>query len=91
LIEHSKLDRFFTKIMVFFKGQDPDRRRSAPSLPENPTPLQIFKEHMLADIGGAAKSVSYINRFYRLLPVRAFSSAVRPPGGDQTGPNRTEF
>jgi hypothetical protein len=30
-------------------------RRSAPSLPENPTSVQIFKEHILTDIGGAAK------------------------------------
>jgi hypothetical protein len=80
LIEHPKLDRFLTKIMVFFKGKDPDGRRSAPSQPENPTPLQIFKEHVLTDIGGAAKSVSSI---YRFLSVRAFSSEVRPFGDDQ--------
>jgi hypothetical protein len=54
--------------------------RGAPFQPKNQTPLQIIKEHMLTDIGGAAKSVSYI---YRFLPVRAFSSAVRPPGDDQ--------
>jgi hypothetical protein len=56
------------------------RRRGAPFQLENQTPLQIIKEHMLTDIGGAAKSVSYI---YRFLPVRAFSSAVRPFGDDQ--------
>jgi hypothetical protein len=55
LIEHPKLDRFLTKIMVFFKGKDPDGRRSAPSLPQNPAPLQIFKEHVLTDFGGDAK------------------------------------
>jgi hypothetical protein len=41
---------------------------------------------MLTDIGGAAKSLSYI---YRFLPLRAFSSAVRPFGDDQTGPKMT--
>jgi hypothetical protein len=62
--------------------------RGAPSQPENPTPLQIFKEHILTDIGGAAKSVSYI---YRFLPVKAFSSEVRPLGGHQRAPKATEF
>jgi hypothetical protein len=62
-------------------------RRSAASQPENHTSLQIFKEHILTDFGGAAKSVSYI---YRFLPVKAFSSKVRPFGDDQTGPNRTK-
>jgi hypothetical protein len=65
-------------------------RRSAASQPENHTSLQIFKEHVLTDIGGAAKSVSSIYRFYRFLPVSAFSSEVRPLGDDQTGPNRTK-
>ena len=71
----------------FLKGKDPDGRRSAPSVPENHTPLQIFKEHMLTDIGGAAISVSYI---YRFLPVKAFSSEVRPFGDYQTLPNVTK-
>jgi hypothetical protein len=70
------------------KGKDPDGRRGAFSQPENPTPLQIIKEHVLTNIGGAAKSVSYV---YRFLPVRAFSSAVRPLGDDQTGPKMTEI
>jgi hypothetical protein len=61
--------------------------RGAPSQPENHTPLQIFKEHVLTEIGGAAKSVSYI---YRFLPVRAFSSAVRPQGDDQRAPKATK-
>jgi hypothetical protein len=56
------------------------RMRGASSQPENLTSLQIIKEHMLTDIGDFAKSVSYI---YRFLPVRAFSSAVRPFGDDQ--------
>jgi hypothetical protein len=47
-------------------------------LPKNPTPLQIFKEHILTNIGGDAKMDSN-----KTLPVRAFSSAVRPPGDDQ--------
>jgi hypothetical protein len=54
--------------------------RGAPSQPKNPTPLQIFKEHVLTDIRVAAKSVSSI---YRFLPIRAFSSEVRPFGNDQ--------
>jgi hypothetical protein len=51
-------------------GKDPDRRRGALSQPENHTPLQIFKEHMLTEIGSAAKSVSNRNLtgFYRLEP-----------------------
>jgi hypothetical protein len=77
LIEHPKFDRFLTKIHGFFKGKDPDGRRSAPSPPENHTPFQIFKEHILTNIGGASKSVSYI---YRFLPVRDFSSEVCPLG-----------
>ena len=63
------------------------RRRGAPSQPEIPTPLQIFKEHILTDIGGAAKSVSSI---YRFLPARAFSSVVRPFGDYQRLPNVTK-
>jgi hypothetical protein len=63
---HPKLDHFLTfflPVFIFGGGKIPDGRRSAPSQPENPTPLQIFKEHMLTDIGGAAKSVSYNYRF----------------------------
>jgi len=63
------------------------RSRSAPSQPENHTPLLIFKEHMLTDLGVAAKSVSYI---YRFLPVKAFPSAVRPLGDYQRLPNVTK-
>jgi hypothetical protein len=46
--------------IYFLKGKDFDRRGGVPSQPETNTPLQIFKEHILTDIGGAAKSVSYI-------------------------------
>jgi hypothetical protein len=60
-------------------GKDPNGRRSAPSPPENPTPFQIFKEHLLTDIGGAAKSVSYKNCFYRFYRLEPFHSRfVRP-------------
>jgi hypothetical protein len=61
--------------------------RGAPSQPEIHTPLQIFKEHLLTDIGGAAKSVSYI---YRFLPIKAFSSAVWPLEGNQRVPKATK-
>jgi hypothetical protein len=49
-------------------------RRSAPVPPENPTSLQIFKEHLLTD-------------FYRLEPSHqrfVRSEMIKP---DQTGPN----
>jgi hypothetical protein len=54
--------------------------RGAPFQPKNHSPLQIFKERILTDIRGAAKSVSYITGIYRL---ETFSSEVRPFGDDQ--------
>jgi hypothetical protein len=68
--------------MFFFKGKDPDGRRSAPSPPENPTSLQNFKERVLTDFGGATKMDSNGNLTV-FLPIRAFSSEVLLFGDDQ--------
>jgi hypothetical protein len=63
---------------MFLKGKDPDGRRSAPSLPKNHTPLQVFKERVLTDFGGAAITDSNENCFYRFLPVTPFLSEIHP-------------
>jgi hypothetical protein len=47
-------------------------------LPENPTSLQIFKEHILTDIGLPPNRSATFTDFYGFLPVTAFSSAFRP-------------
>jgi hypothetical protein len=62
--------------------------RCAPSFPENPTPLQIFKEPMPATIRVVVKSVCYT--FYQFLPVKAFSSSGSSPRDDQRLPNVTK-
>jgi hypothetical protein len=65
------------------------RMRAAPFQPKNQTPLQIIKERVLTDFGGAAKMDSNRNLTV-FVPVRAFSSAVRPLGGHQRAPKATK-
>jgi hypothetical protein len=87
LIEHPKFDRFLTKIMLFLKVKILTDGAAHRPYPKSIPHFKISKNTLIL-AEPPNRSATFIG-FYRFLPVRAFSSEVRPAEmtkPDQTGP-----